>query len=42
VKWFNEHADGAVVGSAIIKNLTGTENPVETTKNFIHSLKGIV
>lgn len=42
VKWFNEHADGAVVGSAIIKNLIGSENPVETTNNFIQSLKGIV
>ena len=42
VKWFNEHADGAVVGSAIIKNIIGSENPVETTNNFIQSLKGIV
>ena len=31
VKWFNEHADGAVVGSAIIKNLIGSENPIMPT-----------
>ena len=42
VKWFNEQADGAVVGSAIIKNLIGSKNPVETTNNFIQSLKGTV
>ena len=41
VIWFNEYSDGAVVGSAIIKNMDGSSNPVETTKNLIQDLKGI-
>jgi tryptophan synthase alpha chain len=41
VIWFNEHSDGAVVGSAIIKNMDGSSNPVETTKILIQNLKGI-
>jgi tryptophan synthase alpha subunit len=41
VIWFNEHSDGAVVGSAIIKNMDGSLNPVETTKILIQDLKGI-
>jgi tryptophan synthase alpha subunit len=41
VIWFNEHSDGAVVGSAIIKNMDGSSNPVETTINLIQDLKGI-
>ena len=41
VIWFNEHSDGAVVGSAIIKNINGSLNPVETTKILIQNLKGI-
>ena len=41
VIWFNEHSDGAVVGSAIIKNMDGSSNPVETTKILIQDLKGI-
>ena len=40
VIWFNEHSDGAVVGSAIIKNMEGRSNPVETTKQLIEELKG--
>jgi tryptophan synthase alpha chain len=42
VVWFNEHSDGAVVGSAIIKNMNGSSNPVETTKILIQGLKGII
>ena len=41
VIWFNEYSDGAVVGSAIIKNMDGSSNPVETTKILIQNLKGI-
>ena len=41
VIWFNEYSDGAVVGSAIIKNMDGSSNPVETTKILIQDLKGI-
>jgi tryptophan synthase alpha chain len=41
VIWFNKHSDGAVVGSAIIKNIEGSSNPVETTINLIQDLKGI-
>ncbi len=41
VVWFNGHADGAVVGSAIIKNMTGNLNPIKTTKELIQKLKGI-
>jgi tryptophan synthase alpha chain len=40
VVWFNEHSDGAVVGSAIIKNMDGKSDPVEATKNLIQDLKG--
>ncbi len=40
VKWFNKYSDGAVVGSAIIKNLAGKEDPIKTTYDFITSLKG--
>jgi len=40
VVWFNEHSDGAVVGSAIIKNMDGSSNLVESTKEFIQELKG--
>ncbi|MBN4080937.1 tryptophan synthase subunit alpha [Caldithrix abyssi] len=40
VVWFNEHADGAVVGSAIIKKMNGSKNPAVTTKNLIKELKG--
>ena len=40
VIWFNKHSDGAVVGSAIIKNIDGSSNPVETTKSLIQELKG--
>ena len=42
VVWFNQHSDGAVVGSAIIKNMNGSSNPIETTKSLIQSLKGII
>jgi tryptophan synthase alpha chain len=42
VVWFNQHSDGAVVGSAIIKNMNGSLNPVETTNILIHDLKGII
>jgi len=42
VKWFNKHSDGAVVGSAIIKKMDGNSNPVDTTKNLIQDLKGIL
>jgi len=41
VIWFNDHSDGAVVGSAIIKNMDGKSDPVEGTKTFIQALKGI-
>ena len=40
VVWFNEHSDGAVVGSAIIKNMNGSSNPIKTTKSLIQGLKG--
>ena len=40
VVWFNEHSDGAVVGSAIIKNMDGDSSPVKTTKELIQELKG--
>ena len=42
VVWFNKHSDGAVVGSAIIKNMNGSSNPVENTKSLIQGLKGII
>ena len=41
VVWFNGHADGAVVGSAIIKNMNGNLNPIEATKELIQKLKGM-
>ncbi len=41
VVWFNEHADGAVVGSAIINNMNRKSNPVESTKKLIRELKGL-
>ena len=41
VVWFNQHADGAVVGTAIIKKLNGSKLPAVTTKDFIKELKGI-
>lgn len=40
VVWFNTHSDGAVVGSAIIKNMDGESRPVEATKKLIQALKG--
>jgi len=40
VLWFNDHADGAVVGSAIIKNMDGHTEPLEATKQLIQVLKG--
>ena len=40
VKWFNKYSDGAVVGSALIINLAGKEDPIKTTFDFITSLKG--
>ena len=42
VVWFNQHSDGAVVGSAIIKNMAGNSNPVDTTNKLIQDLKGIM
>jgi tryptophan synthase alpha chain len=42
VVWFNKHSDGAVVGSAIIKNMSSDSNPVQPVKTFIQKLKGIV
>ncbi|MBT3502632.1 MAG: tryptophan synthase subunit alpha [Candidatus Marinimicrobia bacterium] len=42
VIWFNEHSDGAVVGSAIIKNMSSDSNPVQPVKTFIQKLKGTV
>ena len=40
VVWFNEHSDGAVVGSAIIKNMEGESDPVNATELLIQNLKG--
>jgi tryptophan synthase alpha chain len=42
VVWFNKHSDGAVVGSAIIKNMSSDSNPVQPVKTFIQKLKGTV
>jgi tryptophan synthase alpha subunit len=42
VVWFNQHSDGAVVGSAIIKNMNGSSNPIGITKSLIQDLKGII
>ncbi len=40
VVWFNTHSDGAVVGSAIIKNMDGETHPLKATKSLIQALKG--
>ena len=40
VKWFNKYTDGAVVGSAIIKNMDGYSDPIKATKLLIQKLKG--
>jgi tryptophan synthase alpha chain len=40
VVWFNKHSDGAVVGSAIIKNMDGKLDPIEASKTLIQDLKG--
>ncbi len=40
VVWFNNYSDGAVVGSAIIKNMEGNLKPIESTKELIQTLKG--
>ena len=42
VVWFNKHSDGAVVGSAIIKNMDGNSDPVIATKILIKNLKGTI
>mgnify|MGYP001447157984 FL=1 len=42
VIWFNEQADGAVIGSAIIKKLDDSENPEYIAQNYIKELKGIL
>jgi len=41
VLWFNQYADGVVVGSAILKNMDGKDDIFQTTKEFIQTLKGI-
>ena len=41
VLWFNQYADGVVVGAAIIKNMDGKDDIFQTTKEFIQTLKGI-
>jgi tryptophan synthase alpha chain len=40
VTWFNEHSDGAVMGSAIINNMSEQSDPIEATKKLIQELKG--
>ncbi|OUX29691.1 MAG: tryptophan synthase subunit alpha, partial [bacterium TMED264] len=40
VSWVNKYSDGAVVGSAIIKMLEKSKNPVHETKQFIKYLRG--
>lgn len=40
VVWFNDYSDGVVVGSAIIKNMVGKLDPVESTKKLMQILKG--
>ena len=40
VIWFNEHSDGSVVGSVIIKSIAESANPIRITKNLINKLKG--
>ncbi len=41
VVWFNKNADGAVVGTAIINNISNSTQYIESTKTFIQTLKGI-
>ena len=38
--WFNKQADGAVIGSEIIKIINGSKNPAHLAKNYIKELKG--
>jgi len=38
--WFNNHSDGAVVGSAIINNIMENSNSIEATRIFIQNIKG--
>ena len=38
--WFNKQADGAVIGSEIIKIIDGSKNPEYLAKNYIKELKG--
>ena len=40
VIWFNKYSDGAVVGSAIIKELKNSKDPKKTVKLLVQSLKG--
>ena len=40
VIWFNKYSDGAVVGSAIIKNMIRKTDPINATKLLIQKLKG--
>lgn len=42
VVWCNQHSDGAVVGSAIIKQINESENSVDIVVNFIKELKGSI
>ena len=41
VIWVNKFSDGAVVGSAIIKMLEKSDNPIHETKQFIKQLRGL-
>ncbi len=41
VTWVNKFSDGAVVGSAIIKILEKSNNPIHETKQFIKQLRGL-
>ena len=41
VTWVNKFSDGAVVGSAIIKMLEKSNNPIHETKQFIKQLRGL-
>ena len=40
VIWFNKYSDGAVVGSAIMKELKTSKNPQDTIKLLIENLRG--
>ncbi|MBH10821.1 MAG: tryptophan synthase subunit alpha [Candidatus Marinimicrobia bacterium] len=40
VLWFNNHSDGAVVGSAIIEKINNHPNPSEVVKRFILEMRG--